>query len=427
MIRKTMLLTALFVSTAVTGIRADTIEHVHVQVTSVQEAVPTLVQKRIAASIQTVGNHVLLQHDSTEIKERSESYKQAMYDIVNRVLIGYTVDDIQLVPGSDTKIYVAIRPWGNTIRRVRIDVDYGSLPPLGQAMANKDIKGYEGLIENLLIGLPEEALDWANGTVKAVMEQELETMLPEFYPQIVIEPGEEAIVHIYFLPKLPVVRNVKAVIHAENVPRLIFLSTRKHIEQEYAGLTCLPVSFVQRHEAEITRAIEQRIAEQWVVKEYKLHVNPVLTIGEDTTIDLYSKTDFYDIQAGVYMDIGRNTEKRGHHDDTVIRALVGRKINTQHEIYSAFEFSPGSVRWNVMPGYFYRFNRTRIGIHHETRDSSNHWWIQQQLGTKWLLRLDKDMTNHEQEIGLTYRLHDYIGLEYIVSDHDQWLRIIGYL
>ena len=33
----------------------------------------------------------------------------------------------------------------------------------------------------------------------------------------------------------------------------------------------------------------------------------------------------------------------------------------------------------------------------------------------------------DYEVGLHYRVDDYVGLEYIVSDHDAWLRIIGYL
>lgn len=44
-----------------------------------------------------------------------------------------------------------------------------------------------------------------------------------------------------------------------------------------------------------------------------------------------------------------------------------------------------------------------------------------------MLRFDRDLTNQDDEVGLTYRIHEYVGLEYIVSDHDQWLRIIGYL
>ncbi len=425
---RTIVCTALFVCAGLSSIWAAPITHVQVHVSSVQEAVPPLVQKRIAASIQTIGNHVLLNQDSDAVQENKESYKRVMYDIVNRVLIGYTVDDIQIAGSREAVVDVHIRPWGQTIQSVRVDVDYGALPALGQTLANADAANISAYAENLLAGLPLDALEWANGAVKQVLEQELEARLPEFYPHIVIEPGKTAVVYVYFLPKLPVVRNVYVAVHADNVPKVIFLSTRKNLEQCYAGLEGLPVAFVRRHEADIQQQLAQSLAGQWVVKEYKLHVTPQVEIGENTKITLYSQTDFYDIQAGMYLDAGRKTGSRSHEDDTVLRALVGRKIGARHEIYGGVEWMPGSMSWNIMPGYFYRFGRnTRIGLHHETKDDSNHWWIRQPLGAAWQLRIDRDMTHHENEVGLMYRLHDYIGLEYIISDHDHWLRIVGYL
>ena len=425
---RTMIFTALFICAGLSCSWAAPITHVQVHVSSVQEAVPPLVQKRIAASIQTVGNHVLLNQDSSEVNENKESYKRVMYDIVNRVLIGYTVDDIQIVGSSDAAVYVKIRPWGQTIQSVQVSVDYGALPALGKTLANADTANISAYAENLLVGLPTDALEWANGAVQHVLEDELETRLPEFYPHIVIEPGKTAVVHVYFLPKLPVVRNVRVAVHADNLPKVIFLSTRKNLEQYYAGLEGLPVAFVRRHQADMQQQLIRNLAEQWVIKEYKLHVTPQVEIGENTKITLYSQTDFYDIQAGMYLDVGRKNGGRSHDDDTVLRALVGRKIGPHHEVYTGVEWMPGSVSWNVMPGYFYRFGRdTRIGLHHETKNDSNHWWIRQPLGADWQLRIDRDMTHHENEVGLMYRFHDYIGLEYIISDHDHWLRIVGYL
>ena len=142
-------------------------------------------------------------------------------------------------------------------------------------------------------------------------------------------------------------------------------------------------------------------------------------------IQLRSHTDFYDIQAGAYVDVGRDDNSG---DDTVLKAHLGRKIGGHHEVYTQVEFMPSSVDWNIIPGYFYRWGKyTRLGYQYETDDDSSHVWVRQYLGKKWMLRFDRDLTNHEDEIGLTYRVHEYIGLEYIVSDHDNWLRVIGYL
>lgn len=68
-----------------------------------------------------------------------------------------------------------------------------------------------------------------------------------------------------------------------------------------------------------------------------------------------------------------------------------------------------------------------MGYQFESLDDSHHLWFRQPLGSRWALRYDRDMTHTENEIGLQYRVDDYVGLEYVVSDHDHWLRIIGYL
>lgn len=296
---------------------------------------------------------------------------------------------------------------------------------MGQALVDKDLEHAGDMAESLLTGLPVDALDWANGAVKSVLENELEDRVPEFYPHIVIHGGPETDVTVYMLPKLPVVRNVRVAIKGDDVPKVIFLSARNHLERDYAGLDGLPVAFVQRHERDIAAALQEDVQRQWVVKNYGLHVTPSLSLGEDTTIDLTSKTAFYDIRGGAYIDAGRD---HSSDEDTVLMAHLGRKIGSHHEIYGAVKFMPSSLDWNFIPGYFYRFaGGTQAGYQFESLDDSQHLWLRQPLGGRWTLRYDRDLTHDDSEVGLHYRVDDYVGLEYIVSDHDAWLRIIGYL
>lgn len=314
---------------------------------------------------------------------------------------------------------------GDTIRNVRFAVDYGALPKMGQELVDKDLEHAGDMAESLLIGLPVDALDWANGAVKSVLENELEDRVPEFYPHIVIHGGPETDVTVYMLPKLPVVRNVRVAIKGDDVPKVIFLSARNQLERTYAGLAGLPVAFVRRHERDIAEALQGDVQRQWVVKNYGLHVTPSLSLGEDTAIDLTSQTAFYDIRGGAYIDAGRD---HSSDDDTVLMAQVGRKIGSHHEVYGAVKFMPSSLDWNFMPGYFYRFRSgTQAGYQFESLDDSQHLWLRQPLGGRWTLRYDRDLTHDDSEVGLHYRVDDYVGLEYIVSDHDAWLRIIGYL
>ena len=422
---RTCLLTVFTVCASLSSVAAASVEQVAVHLSSVQEAIPPLVQRRIAASIQTVGNHVFLNQDSEDIAGRSEEYERIVNDIINRVLIGYTVESIAINPGSRTDLDVRIRPWGDTIRKVNLTVDYGALPEMGRQMVDKDLSGAGDMVENLLIGLPVDALDWANGAVKSVMETELETRVPEFYPHIVIRGGQETDVTVYMMPKLPVVRNVRVAIKGEDVPKVIFLSARNNLEHTYAGLEGLPVAFVRRNEPDVMADLSGDVKRQLVVKHYGLQVTPTLSVDENTTIYVTPKTDFYDIRGGAYLDVGR---RNSDDDDTVLMAHLGRKLGSHHEVYGEVKFMPSQLEWNIIPGYFYRFTAgTEMGYQFESLDDSHHLWFRQPLGSRWALRYDRDMTHTENEIGLQYRVDDYVGLEYVVSDHDHWLRIIGYL
>ena len=103
-----------------------------------------------------------------------------------------------------------------------------------------------------------------------------------------------------------------------------------------------------------------------------------MEIGENMKIQLRSRTDFYDIQAGAYVDVGRDDNSG---DDTVLKAHLGRKIGGHHEVYTQVEFMPSSVDWNIIPGYFYRWGKyTRLGYQYETDDDSSHVWVRQYLG-----------------------------------------------
>jgi len=430
MIRSYLLAGLVFLMGAGNALAAP-VTHVTVQLTSAEAPIPLLVQKRIAASIQTVGNHVFLDKDDAEINASADSYKRVVDDIINRVLIGYTVDDINISAGPDTIMAVRVRPWGDTIHTVNVTVDYGSLPSMGVQMAAGDLHDIQPMVENLLIGLPVDSLDWANGVVKSVLENELIGMLPEFYPHIVITPGIHTEVQIYLMPQLPVIRNVNVILDAENLPKVIFLNTRKNIEQKYAGLEGLPITFVRRHERDILTDLQKTLAKQWVIKQYKLRVIPTVAIGENLEIHLKSETDFYDIQAGAYIDMNRNDKYHNRNisdEHTVIMAHVGRKVGQHHEFFTEVEFKPSSVKWDFIPGYFYRWGKTTtLGYQFETEDTSNHLWLKQNLGSRWGIRYDRDLTNRDNEFGLSYKLHEYVSLEYIVSDHDRWLRVIGYL
>lgn len=406
-------------------VSAAPITHVQVTVKTAQYTLPSIVQARIGASIQTVGNHVLLNQDSQTIKAQQAAYVRTLKDIVNRVLIGYTVDDISLKPGTDTQLMVRIRPWNDTVQKVTLSMDYGAVTPLGKTYIQEDIQSIEGVVDNLLLGLPIESLDWAQFTVKEVLEKKIADMLPEFYAHITIKPGKTSAVTIFFIPKLPVVRQVEANVESEHVPQLLFLQAQRNVANKYAGLEGLPIDFVKRHSMAIQEQIYKDMSEQGVIRRYKINVTPKLFVGEKTQIYLQAKTRIYDIRGLVYMDIGRTQNQ--YIGETVLQAHLGRKIGTQHEVFTDVQLRPGNFTWNMRFGYFCQAKRVQLGIRYETADETVHVFGNVDWQKRWQWRWDRNMTMKRNEWGFRHRMRNYLGIEYVVSSTDHWIRLLGYM
>ena len=56
------------------------------------------------------------------------------------------------------------------------------------------------------------------------------------------------------------------------------------------------------------------------------------------------------------------------------------------------------------------------------------WLLHQGVGRLWEARYDRNVDAHEDEIGISYKLHNYMTLEYVYNSEDgSWLRLIANL
>lgn len=406
-------------------VAARTVSHVTVTVRTVGVGLPALAEKRMQAGIQTVGNHVLLARDTQDLQQRQEEYNRTLNDIVKRVLIGYTVERIQLIPGTDTQLQVYLRPWGNTVRAVRVVYDYGAVSASGKSYMQADLQPVQAVAENALIGLPIDSLDWAGNAVQEILTAESARALPEFYPHITVQPGRTCVVKAVFVPKQPVIRKVEIRLHSENLPRTLFWGVRRHLAAQYLSLIGLPAAFVRRHMPELQEQIRQEVQAQDIVRNYRLQVLSSLQVGDETAIiSLQPHTEKYDVQGRVYVDMGRSDTQ----GDTVVEGTLGRKWGGSSELFISGRFTPATLRWNGLLGYYYRWGPdTKLGIQYETFPRAYYIWFTQKWNDHWQVWLERNLKQKENELGIQYRPHEYMGIEYIIAEKAQWVRLIGYM
>ena len=54
-----------------------------------------------------------------------------------------------------------------------------------------------------------------------------------------------------------------------------------------------------------------------------------------------------------------------------------------------------------------------------------HYLVHKDFGTSWAFQYDRNFTDSIDEIGVLYKLHNYMTIEYIYNNEEgNWLRLI---
>ena len=162
------------------------VESVNVQILAA--ATPSAkVLHRMSESVKTIGEHLLLGRSIIEVATRRNYYEQLVRDVFDRVLIGYTVESVEIDPAQTTKIRLNVVPWGDTVRNVSIRIDYSGIAPEAISLVKQDMGKLELEIQAALIGLPIDAVDWATGVARELIREILRRQLPEFHFSLDVE------------------------------------------------------------------------------------------------------------------------------------------------------------------------------------------------------------------------------------------------
>lgn len=383
---------------------------------------PEKVAKRMEKSVQTIGEHILLGHRPEEVTEAHDSYERLIREVFDRVLVGYSVKQVQITTGITTKLYVEVEPWGETVRQVDVTLDMAGLSPAAQELVRGDITGLQNTIQNVLLGLPVEAVDWASGITKALLREMLAEQLPEFRTNLEINSGVKTIVNVSLAPVGTTVQDVSVAIHSRTIPNLLLLEAKPTVEKSAEILRGLPVEFVERHKAFFVERIRSAAAGHPVTARYGLTLNPFLRIGTETEVILNVDTDKYKVWLEGYLDMDRSK------DNTSVKGHLGKNISKTDEVFTEITFVPGAVKWIFEPGWGHRLgSNATVGF----KANSTHWYgveyFQQQLSPLWSLRLERTAALNHNELGIRYKIHEFLSAEYIITSEENWLRLVGNL
>lgn len=404
--------------------KAAPIEKVDVSLSAVGGDLPPAVEKRVISSISSIGNRVLVGKEESLFSLNSSAYNKVLADIINRVVIGYVVSDLTVSYGRDTALHVTLQPVGQIIRHVDTEIDYGGLTPEAACYVAADTADVPALMDNLLIGLPVDSVGWAESVSQSAGRDLLSQILPEFQANFEVESGENTKVKIYLIPQGKIVRSSRLTFEKTTIPRLLMLRAAEETEKALSALRGLPVDFVTRHSEKISSDMNDILKKDSFIEKYGIATDTTLISGETAELRVNALTDHWVIRTEVWLDAGRDGDK-----NTAVEGMLGHYIGRHSTVFGEARFYPGPMDWNVYGGFSHQFGSFMdLGYKYDFVDNANHIFGNVPIGNKFSLRYDRDFKKRENEFGFSYKIHNYITLEYVYNDEDgKWLRLIANL
>lgn len=400
---------------------AETVEKITVSVTAPQPP-PDKIAKRMATSVVTVGEQMLLGRTIVNVVNNQTGYEKLVREIFDRVLVGYSVSQVTITPGENTHVHIDVTPWGDVVQTVTLEVDCNGLSPEIATMVKKDMGNVEEQVNGILIGLPVDAVEWAGGVSKSIIREILAEKLPEFRCNLEIDPGQHTKVKLSLIPIDPVIQEVNLVVRSRTIPNVFLEEVGVAARESANRLRGLPVAFVNRHKEYFTAQINATAARHPLTSEYGLRLTPLINLGAQTEVVLKAETSKYRISLEGSLDVGRIQ------DNATAKLHVGKFVGKKDELFMEVSFIPSTVSWTFEPGWGHKFSETTTaGLRYNTSEEHSTVWLKQYLGTNWTLRFERTRKTNYNEFGVRYKLHEFLSAEYVFTQKENWLRLIANL
>ena len=385
------------------------------------QPLPRKLALRIQASVHAVAEQVLLGRPVAVIEPKQAVYERMVREVFDRILIGYSVEMAVISVGEETQIALRLAPWGDVVEETSFFWDDSSFPPQGRKELHAKLETLKNILDEVLLGMPVDAADWGTGLARTVVREWFADQLPEFRPEVEVLVGKKTRVALVLTPQAPLVQNVQVTLRSHSLPNLLLYNVQKDLEQEGQGWLQLPAAFVARHEKALADQLLAKAATHSWVRQLGLQLRTVeVRPGPVTEVVLDAESRYYRVFAEGYLDMGKKNEA------TRVRLHAGWKAVPQGELFVEGDFFPNDVknRWYSGAGWQIS-SQTEAGVKYKFQDGEKIFWMRQQLGGPWSLRLERYENKHASELGVRYRLHEFLSAEYVFTNEERWLRLIA--
>lgn len=261
-------------------------------------------EERIALSFKSVGEKVLLGQRTQTVELLSRTFTGTIKQVFDVVLRGFEIDKLEIVPGPETVLKIALSPTEPIIGEAKLKIAATGLAPGLLKFLEENEPLFSQVATEILAGVPVAALDWAEGVMLNVLEQVVSTQLPGFSVHLDLKVGTTTQIVLYLAPNGPVVRSVAVNITSQTLPVSLtrLLSTRA--ENQAQMLVGMPIAFLNLYQDQISQSFAREVNNHPVMRKWGLEAGLSLKPGEVTTVELPVDSRYARLAVGLTINIG---------------------------------------------------------------------------------------------------------------------------
>lgn len=382
------------------------IQEVQVQVSLEKVNLDPALVERIARSIRAVTEKVFLGQDLTAASAMQEQALDTMKKILNRVITGFYIENLDIQIGQVTKIRAQVLPEDQVVERVQIELDAGSIHPFWRPTLEKVAVKILPQLEPFLLGIPVEAKNWAIQAVVPLVQarMDVERAFPGFKTNVSLDFGRTAIVHIRLIPKPPLVERVYVGVRAPDFPLLFGAYLRFALNQETPILVGMPIKFLARNRGQLEKYWQSKILGKRK-EHYGIHVRVRSHIGAFTKIKVMILSR--NLKAWAEMLVNAKTNQ----PNPELRGMVWWRVGKRNYAALRLDSQPADLNFKFQVGLLYQATRSlAIASLLDLNGISDVEWFRWKE-RKWQIEGVGNLSRKKGEVSIGYWITPYLRID----------------
>ncbi|MGE5599056.1 MAG: hypothetical protein ACM3XS_06725 [Bacteroidota bacterium] len=350
---------------------------------------PAPLQDKLEESVTRVAERILLGRTVSSVAENRGEYERIIREVFGRILVGYRIEQLLVNAGTETRVVLGLAPEGRTIGRLSLDLRASGLPDAAGGLLVQDTEIIQQRLGSLFLGVPVEALAWAQPILTPAVLGAVQEELPGFRVALEVVPGEELTLRLGLTPEAATVQSVVLQITSATLPRLVTGMWRERAAAVLSSLPGLPLAYVRRRQLAMEEAAARALSEDPFSIRAGLHWTLRLVPGPVTLAKFAVDADRYSLTLQGRMEV-RETPVFGLHLGAGFHPLPG------WEIFAGVALDTSGLGMELDTGVIWKLSpELALGLTQSTRAAERRAWLRFASGEGDLFVLGGDLDTGE--------------------------------